>query len=130
MIQAHKVKKQRPVNLQLNTISFPPTAIVSILHRATGVAMFFALMFVIWAWAVSVNSLDGFNSIKEVMAGPFGKFVAIGTVSALIYHVLGGVRHVIMDMGHWEEIKSGNNSAVATIVLWLVLTVVVGIVLW
>ncbi|GAA0857409.1 succinate dehydrogenase, cytochrome b556 subunit [Aliiglaciecola litoralis] len=124
------MKKQRPVNLQLNTISFPPSAIVSILHRVTGVAMFFALMFVIWAWAVSVNSLEGFNHVQEVMAGPFGKFVAIGTISALTYHILGGLRHVVMDFGHWEEINSGNNSAVATIVLWLVLTVVVGIVLW
>lgn len=130
MIQAYKVKKQRPVNLQLNTISFPPSAIVSILHRVTGVAMFFALIFVIWAWAVSVNSLDGFNMVKDVMAGPLGKFVAIGTISALTYHILGGVRHVIMDMGYWEEIKSGNTSATATIVLWIVLTVVVGVVLW
>lgn len=130
MIQAHKVKKQRPVNLQLNTISFPPSAIVSILHRVTGVAMFFALIFVIWAWAVSVNSLDGFNMVQDVMAGPLGKFVAIGTISALTYHILGGVRHVIMDMGYWEEIKSGNSSATATIVLWILLTVAVGVVLW
>jgi len=124
------VKKQRPVNLQLNTISFPPAAIVSILHRVTGVAMFFALIFVIWAWAVSVNSLEGFDQIKELMNGAFGKFIAIGTSSALIYHILGGVRHAIMDMGHWEELESGNTSAKIIIGLWIVLTIVVGVALW
>lgn len=124
------MKKQRPVNLQLNTISFPPAAITSILHRITGVALFFALMFVIWAWAVSVSSAEGFALVQEQMAGPLGKFIAIGTISALIYHILGGVRHMIMDMGHWEELESGQFTAKAAIALWIVLTIVVGVVLW
>ncbi len=124
------VKKQRPVNLQLNTISFPPSAVSSILHRITGVAMFFALIFVIWAWAVSVQSSEGFAMVQEVMGGIIGKIVTIGTVSALTYHILGGIRHVIMDMGHWEELESGNNSAKAIMVLWIVLTAVVGVLLW
>lgn len=124
------MKKQRPVNLQLNTISFPPSAITSILHRVTGVAMFFALLFVIWAWAVSLTSPEGFAMAQEAMGGVIGKIIAIGTLSALTYHILGGVRHMIMDMGYWEELESGNNSAKAIIALWIILTVVIGVVLW
>ncbi|WP_420935969.1 succinate dehydrogenase, cytochrome b556 subunit [Alteromonas sp. A081] len=124
------MKKQRPVNLELNTIKFPPSAISSILHRVTGVAMFFALLFVIWAWAVSVQSPEGFANVQAIMDGFFGKIVAIGTASALTYHILGGLRHVVMDLGHWEELESGNNSAKATIALWIVLTVVLGVALW
>ena len=124
------MKKQRPVNLQLNTISFPPSAISSILHRVTGVAMFFALIFVIWAWAVSVSSPEGFASVQDIMGGVIGKVVAIGTVSALTYHILGGIRHGIMDLGHWEELESGNLSAQIVIGLWILLTVLTGVVLW
>jgi len=124
------VKKQRPVNLDLNTIKFPPSAISSILHRVTGVAMFFALLFVIWAWAVSVSSPEGFEQVQTLMNGVFGYIVALGTISALTYHILGGIRHVIMDMGHWEELQSGNTSAQVIIALWVVLTVVLGIALW
>ena len=124
------MKKQRPVNLDLNTIKFPPSAISSILHRVTGVAMFFALLFVIWAWAVSVSSADGFASVQDIMDGAIGKLIAIGTASALIYHILGGVRHVIMDMGHWEELESGNLSAKVIMVLWIILTIVLGVALW
>ncbi len=124
------MKKQRPVNLQLNTISFPPSAIVSILHRVTGVAMFFALLFVIWAWAVSLTSQESFEYVQQVMDGVLGKLIAIGTVSALTYHILGGLRHMVMDKGYWEELASGNNSAKAVIALWIVLTIVVGVVLW
>ncbi len=124
------MKKQRPVNLQLNTISFPPAAITSILHRITGVAMFFALMIVIWAWAVSVSSAEGFDMIKELAAGVLGKLVLIGTASALTYHILGGIRHMLMDMGYWEELESGNLSAKAIIGVWIVLTIVIGVALW
>ena len=124
------MKKQRPVNLDLKTIKFPPSAVSSILHRVTGVAMFFALLFVIWAWAVSVSSPDGFANVQTIMDGVIGKLIAIGTASALTYHILGGIRHVIMDMGHWEDLESGNNSARAIIALWVVLTVVLGVALW
>ncbi|MBC3767730.1 succinate dehydrogenase, cytochrome b556 subunit [Neptunicella marina] len=124
------MKKQRPVNLQINTISFPPAAVSSILHRVTGVALFFALIFVIGAWAVSVSSADGFDCVVQSLNGWFGKVIAIGTISALTYHILGGLRHMVMDLGHWEELGSGNNSAKAIIVLWVVLTVIAGVLVW
>jgi succinate dehydrogenase / fumarate reductase cytochrome b subunit len=124
------VKKQRPVNLDLNTISFPPSAIVSILHRITGVALFFALLLVIGGWACSLHSPKGFEAMSGVMAGVIGKLLAIGTVSALTYHILGGVRHMFMDLGHFEELESGNNSAKFIIGLWIVLTIVMGVVIW
>lgn len=124
------VKKQRPVNLDLNTIKFPPAAIASILHRVTGVAMFFALLFVIYAWATSVASVDGYNSVIAAMDAWYGKVILIGTLSALSYHIIGGVRHLVMDMGHWEELESGNNSARIAIALWVLVTIALGVVLW
>jgi succinate dehydrogenase / fumarate reductase cytochrome b subunit len=124
------VKKQRPVNLDLTTISFPASAKASILHRVTGVAMFFALVFVIWAWAVSLSSAEGFEQVKLVLQSFIAKFIAWGTITVLLYHMIGGIRHLIMDMGHWEELKSGNTSAVVSIVLWVVLAVLAGVWLW
>ncbi len=124
------VKKQRPVNLDLSTIQMPATAKASILHRVTGVAMFFALVFVIWAWTVSLSSAEGFEVVKNVMTSFIAKFIAWGTISVLLYHLLGGIRHLIMDMGHWEELASGNLSAKVTIALSLVLSVLAGVWLW
>lgn len=124
------MKKQRPVNLQLNTISFPPTAIVSILHRVSGVGMFVGMVFVIWAWATALQSAEDFMMVQDILGGVFGKIIAIGTVSLLIFHVVVGIRHVIMDMGYWEELDSGNASAKASIVIWLILTVLTGVAIW
>lgn len=124
------MKKQRPVNLDLTTIELPAAGKASILHRVTGVAMFFALVFVIWAWATSLGSEADFQMVKDVLNGPFGYVVALGTLSALSFHLIGGIRHVIMDMGYWEELPSGNLSANIAIGGWIVLTIVLGVILW
>ena len=58
------------------------------------------------------------------------KFIAWGTITVLIYHLVGGIRHLIMDMGHWEELKSGNLSAKVAIAIWIVLAVLAGVWLW
>lgn len=124
------MKKERPVNLDLNTIAFPPSAISSILHRVTGVAMFFALIFVMWAWAQSLASAEGFDFVKQTIDGIVGKIVLIGTVVAFSYHLLAGIRHMIMDAGYWEDLQSGNRSAEITIGLWIVVSIILGVALW
>jgi succinate dehydrogenase / fumarate reductase cytochrome b subunit len=124
------VKKQRPVNLDLTTIKLPSAGKASILHRATGVAMFFALVFVVWAWATSLSSEAGFAMVIDVLNGPLGYIIALGTLSSLSFHFIGGIRHVVMDMGHWEELRSGNISANVAIGLWIALTIILGVVLW
>ncbi|MGI5309706.1 succinate dehydrogenase, cytochrome b556 subunit [Rheinheimera sp. WS51] len=124
------MKKQRPVNLDLSTISFPAPAIASILHRVSGVAMFFALIFVIWAWAYSLQDQQSFDYVKELMTSHFAKIIAWGSISLLTYHIVGGIRHMIMDLGHWEELQSGNLSAKLSIALWAVLSVLAGVWLW
>ena len=92
--------------------------------------MFFALLFVIYAWATSVASIEGYNSVLSMMDAWYGKFILIGTVAALAYHIIGGVRHVIMDMGFWEELDSGNASAKIAIGLWILVSIGLGVVLW
>ncbi|WP_372625193.1 succinate dehydrogenase, cytochrome b556 subunit [Arsukibacterium sp.] len=124
------MKKQRPVNLDLSTISLPAAAKASILHRVTGVAMFFALVFVIWAWAYSLQSQASFDYVQSLMTSHLAKFIALGTISVLIYHLLAGLRHLVMDMGHWEELKSGTLSANVVMGLWIVLSVLAGVWLW
>ena len=124
------MKKQRPVNLDLTTIELPSAGKVSILHRVTGVAMFFALVFVVWAWATSLGSQEGFNLVQELINGPVGYIISLGTLSAFSFHFIAGVRHVVMDMGYWEELESGRLSANITLSLWVLVTIALGVVLW
>ncbi|WP_068545505.1 succinate dehydrogenase, cytochrome b556 subunit [Thalassotalea crassostreae] len=124
------MNKNRPVNLGLSTIKFPPAALASILHRVSGVMMFFAIGILIWALSVSLSSAEGFASVKECLNGAFFKFIMWGILTALAYHFVGGIRHLIMDLGHLEEKGSGQTSAKFVIALWLIISVLAGVWLW
>jgi succinate dehydrogenase cytochrome b subunit len=124
------VKKQRPVNLDLTTIKMHPAANASILHRVSGVIMVFAIGILLWVLSLSLSSPEGFAQVQAMLDGVFFKLIILGILSALIYHLLGGIRHLLMDLGHFEELGSGNATAKLIIVLWVVLTALVGVWLW
>jgi len=124
------VKKQRPVNLDLTTIKMHPAANASILHRVSGVIMVFAIGILLWTLSLSLSSAEDFSQLQATLDGFIFKFILLGILSALAYHVLGGIRHLLMDLGHFEELASGNLSAKIIMILWLVITVVVGVWLW
>ena len=124
------MKKQRPVNLDLSTIKMHMAANASILHRISGVIMVFAIGILLWTLSLSLSSAQGFAQVESLLSGVFFKLIIIGTLSALIYHLLGGIRHLFMDLGYFEELASGNNTAKFIIVLWLALTIIVGVKLW
>ena len=128
------MKKQRPVNIEyttiLTTIKWPAAAIASILHRISGVIMIFAIGILLWALSLSLSSAEGFAQVKTLLDGVCFTLIMIGILSALIYHVLGGIRHLLMDLGHFEEKASGSISAKLVFALWLLLTVLMGVNLW
>ncbi|MDT7524675.1 MULTISPECIES: succinate dehydrogenase, cytochrome b556 subunit [Idiomarinaceae] len=124
------MKKQRPVNLELSTIRFPAAAISSILHRVSGVIMLGGVGFLVWALATSLQSAEGFALVQDLLTGFVAKFIAWGILTALGYHLLAGVRHMVMDLGHWEELDSGRISAQAVFVLAILVSILVGVWLW
>jgi succinate dehydrogenase / fumarate reductase cytochrome b subunit len=124
------VKKQRPVNLDLTTIKMHPAATASILHRVSGVIMVFAIGILLWTLSISLSSAEEFNQLKALVDGLFFKFIMFGILSALAYHLLAGVRHLLMDLGHFEELTSGNVTAKLVMALWLVVSAAIGVWLW
>ncbi len=124
------MKKQRPVNLDLTTIKMHAAANVSILHRISGVIMVFAIGILLWTLSLSLSSAEEFAQVKSMLDGWFFTLIIIAIISALIFHILAGIRHFMMDMGHFEELESGNASAKFSMALWAILTVVVGVNLW
>lgn len=106
------MNKKRPVNLDLRTIKQPLPAISSILHRVTGVGMYFGAVFMLYALGMSLESQQGFDSAVAMMESSFfAKLIAWGLVSALLYHFFAGIKHLVMDFGHCEELESGRMAA-------------------
>lgn len=121
---------KRPVNLNLLTIRFPIPAIVSILHRISGVILFLFIPFALWGLQLSLQSQQSFDTVREFFIQPLVKFIIWGVLSAFLYHFVAGIRHLLMDFSIGDELKCGRLAAKLTIVVSLILIVLAGIWLW
>jgi len=121
---------KRPVNLDISTIKLPVTAYASIMHRVTGMIMLGGILVLLWMLDTSLSSAEGFDYIKELLTSVVAKIVLWGILAALAYHFVAGVRHLIMDLGFWEEGASGKASAKVSIAVSLVLIALAGVWVW
>lgn len=124
------VNQKRPVNLDLGTMKFPAMAIASILHRISGLVLFLLLPLILYFLALSLNSAESFAKVHTLLESPYYKLLLWAFSAALIYHLLAGIRHLVMDMGFGEEVSAGRHSAVSVIALTVILTIFLGIWIW
>lgn len=122
--------KKRPINLDLRTIKFPPMAIVSILHRVSGIVLFILLPVMIFMLSQSLHSEESFNLLTIKLSGPYYKLIVWAFSTALIYHTLAGIRHMVMDLGFGEDLATGRRSSIVVIVLAVILAIFLGIWIW
>ena len=111
----------------------PLAGVVSILHRVSGMLMFFLLPFIVWMFDASLTSeisYDGFTSAFVAgigfVPGLVIKLVALALIWAYLHHAVAGVRHLWMDATHAVTKEFGHSSAVATFGISIGLTVVLG----
>jgi len=124
------VKDKRPVNLDISTIHLPIAAYTSITHRISGVIVFVGVAILLWMFDLSMSSEEGFNQIKDLMTSPLMKFIVWGILSALAYHLVAGVKHLLMDMGIGETKEAAPLGAKITLVVSLILIVALGVWVW
>lgn len=122
--------KQKPVNLNLMTIKFPITAIVSILHRISGVVLFLFIPFLVWILAGIMGTTEQFAQVQRCLSGPVATVFVWGLLAALLYHLVAGVRHLLMDMGYGESKQGGRIGAWLMLTVAVILIVLLGISLW
>jgi succinate dehydrogenase / fumarate reductase, cytochrome b subunit len=103
--------------------------IVSILHRVSGLVMFFLLPLIVWMFDASVTSQISFERFTSAFTHGLGfvpgwvmKGIALALIWAYLHHFIAGVRHVWMDMTHSVTKAQGSISAKVTMVLSVLLT--------
>ncbi|KTC82179.1 succinate dehydrogenase, cytochrome b556 subunit [Legionella cherrii] len=124
------MNKKRPVNLDLGSLNYPPMAIASILHRISGVVLFLLLPIMLYIFGQSMQSEEAFTQVKSLLSHPAYKMILWAFGAAMIYHVLAGIRHLLMDMGFGEHLNAGRRSAVLVIILAIILSIFLGIWIW
>lgn len=90
----------RPKNLNLFSIRLPLPALVSILHRVSGLVLFLLVPVLILALQNSLASTETYDQLVRWMHQPAAKLLEAGLILSLVHHLFAGVRHLAMDV-HW-----------------------------
>ena len=123
-------KDKRPVNLDIGSMKLPITAYASISHRLSGVFLFIISGLLVWALDLSLASEQSFNDLAALLSAPAFKALLWLIASAMSYHALAGIKHIIMDFGIGETMQGGTLGARLVIALGVIAAAAWGVVIW
>jgi len=113
---------------------YPLAAFVSILHRGSGMLMFFLLPFIVWLFDASLTSEITYSRFTSVfiagawfLPGGFIKLIALALIWSYLHHLIAGLRHLWMDATHAVGLEFGRQSAVFTVGVSVILTIAIGV---
>jgi succinate dehydrogenase / fumarate reductase, cytochrome b subunit len=115
----------RPLSPHLQIYKPMLSMMMSIMHRITGVALFFGMILLVW-WLFAASHSDAYFEFVQGFFGHwFGRLVMFGFTWALIHHMLGGIRHFIWDAGKGFDLETVEALVKANLIGSIVLTVLV-----
>jgi succinate dehydrogenase / fumarate reductase cytochrome b subunit len=120
----------RPRYLNLLEIRLPLPALVSILHRVSGAALFLLIPLLLYLLQLSLQSPETFGAFKALVAHPLMKLLLIGLAWAYLHHFCAGVRHLALDLHIGTELGAARASSWAVLAVSIVLTIVFGALIW
>lgn len=137
MAEIQKMQRAaRPVyrNLGLGEIlryRMPPPALVSILHRVSGVLLFLVgIPFILYLFQNSLTSEISFEAYRSAVSSWLGKLVLLVLIWSFIHHLLAGIRFLLLDLHIAGERQQGAMTARVVLGLSLFLTLVCALLLF
>ena len=98
---------------------------MSIAHRITGVGLYVGVLLLAWFLLAASMDASAFAYFSGFIQSIFGRLMLFGFTWALFHHMLGGVRHLIMDAGYGMDDPEREQMAQATLIGGFALTIVV-----
>ena len=122
---ANEAKGKRPLSPHLTIYRPQMSSVSSIFVRISGVALALGFVLVIWWLLAASISIPYFEFINGMMTSWFGAIVMVGSAWALCYHSLGGIRHLIWDMGYGFDLKTSDRMGWCVIIGSFIFTIIV-----
>ena len=120
MYDLDKANNKRPKNLNLLSVKFPMSAVMSVGHRAAGILLFLLLPYFIYLLQLSVVNESGFMEVKAELHNPLFKVFLLITIWALAHHFFAGIRYFFLDFDIGIEKKWAQKTAVLVMVMGFV----------
>ena len=95
---------------------------LSIVHRATGIALAVGTLLLVWVLLSLANGPEAYASARAFCGSPLGLVLLFGWTWALCFHLANGIRHLFWDVGKGFSIQQAKNSGIVVVVASLVLT--------
>ena len=115
---------ERPLSPHLQIYRWQVPMLTSILTRITGHALVAGLVLGVWWLLAAATSEDYFATANAVATSWFGDLVFTGSLWAVWYHYLAGLRHLYYDAGHGLDIPTAEKLGWVCIIGSVVLTVI------
>jgi succinate dehydrogenase / fumarate reductase cytochrome b subunit len=120
----------RPLSPHLQIYRWQIGSTLSILHRATGVALALGLVALSY-WLISLAGGDEtYGAAMRLFSSPLGLLFLLGWTFSFLFHLLNGVRHLFWDAGYGFERTPRQVSGWFAVLGALGLTVCVCLVVW
>ena len=124
------MKSKRPVNLDISTISLPLTNIASFAHRLSGIGLFLGTGLLLFLFQTSLESKEGFESVLSMKDNYLISLVLWFVLAAVLYHLIAGTKHLLLDFGYGETKAGAKIGAVSVVATFLISVSVVSALLW
>jgi succinate dehydrogenase / fumarate reductase cytochrome b subunit len=119
---------ERPVNFNMFTIRLPITAMASFMHRISGLFLFLLIPLFLRLLEKILLAPKIFEEGNFVLVDSiFEKFILWIALTTLTYHLLAGIRHLLMDSGVGEELPIARISAFSIFFLTFIVGILFGI---
>ena len=119
-----------PIFLNLLKIQLPIAGVSSILHRISAVGIFVLLLPFSIVLVLASNSEEGFLTVSYFLSLNSIKILLVLLLTGLTYHYISGIRHLVMDFGYWQTLSAGKISAILTIVLSGLISLILMVLVW
>ncbi len=113
----------RPLSPHLTIYRPQYTSVTSILTRITGIALILASILIVWWFLAASYGPEYFAVANGVITSWFGDLVMFGSLWAIWYHFLAGLRHLYWDSGRGFELDEAKKLAYGVVIGSVILTV-------
>jgi succinate dehydrogenase / fumarate reductase cytochrome b subunit len=119
---------ERPLSPHMQVYRWTLTMALSIVHRATGIALYFGTLLLVW-WLIAAASGPAAYANVQAFTGSFiGRLIAFGYTWALMHHMFSGLRHLVWDLGYgfkatereWLTRAALIGGICATVLIWVI----------
>ena len=119
------MEKNNPLSPHIQIYRWHISSLVSISHRITGIINIVAITVICFWIASLLLGEDSYEITKIFLNSIFGKFIIIGLTWSFSFQILSEIRHLIMDLGYFFELRATKITGLIVIIGSFIMTVLI-----